>query len=137
MRRPLWLRVVIAVWAVWLGAMLAGPPGLHACPVHGDHAAHGMAGMAGNAGGGMPDMAGMPSHSAHHDIPGHQSNSRCTCIGACCSAAPVAPPAIQVEDIATVLPVAPARVALVRDARPTTAAPPHTLPFAIAPPAQA
>jgi hypothetical protein len=128
MRRPLWLRVVITVWAVWLGAMLAGPPELHACPVHGDHASHQMSGA---------DMADMAASAGHHGTPAHQPSSHCTCIGACCSAAPVAPPAgqvaeISVDEFTAVTPVAP-----MREDRAATPAPPYSLPFANGPPARA
>ena len=131
MHRPLWLRLVVAVWAVWLGAMLAGPPELHACPVHGDHAAHHMSGG---------DMADMPAHAgypAHDGAPSHHSGTRCTCVGACCSATPAAPPAAQVAEISidelgAIVPIAP-----LLDVRASTVAPPHSLPFANGPPARA
>jgi hypothetical protein len=131
MRRPLWLRLVIAVWAVWLGAMLAGPPELHACPVHGDHAAHQMSGA---------DMAEMPAHAAHpahNGAPSHQSGTHCTCVGACCGAVPVAAPAAQVAEISVDEAIAVVPVAPLREDRATTVAPPHSLPFANGPPSQA
>jgi hypothetical protein len=130
MQRPLWLRLTVAVWAIWLGAVLAGPPGLHACPVHGNHAGHHMAGMD----AAMADMPGAPAHTAQHDAPAQHSESHCTCVGACCSAVPVTPPTAQVAEITVDVPVAVAPIAPLRDNRATTAAPPHALPFANAPP---
>ena len=132
MRRPLWLRLMISVWAVWLGATLVGPGELHSCSVHGDrHAAHSMTAATPH------DMQGM-DHAAHHGAPAHTSHSQCTCVGACCCAATVAPPSAQVAEITIDEPVVSVELAaLARDDRAPVVSPPHSLPFANGPPAQA
>lgn len=131
MRRPLWLRTLIAVWAVWLGATFADPGDLIPCAMHGDHAAHSMAGM--------NHMGGMQAHASPNGAPGQKkSNTQCTCVGACCSAATISPPTSQVAEISVEEPVAPVNLAaLAQDERAPVAAPLHSLPFANGPPVQA
>ena len=127
MRRPLWLRTMIAVWAVWLGATLVAPVELQPCPVHGNHASHSMAGM-----------SGMQEHAAHQGAPSHKRGDQCTCVGACCCAAPVAPLTTQVAEVTIAEPLVIADLAsIARDERSPVVAPPHSLPFANGPPAQA
>lgn len=127
---------MISVWAVWLGATLVGPAGLVPCPVHGSHASHSMSAPAPD----MSPMAGMAEteQSGRHGSSGHQSNSHCTCVGACCCATTVAPPATQVAEITIDQPVSTARpVSAAADDRAPVSAPPHSLPFANGPPSQA
>jgi len=133
MRRPLWFRTLIAVWAVWLGATLVGPADLVPCAVHGNHAMHGMS----TSMAAMPDMDGM-DHSARHGSPEHKSAAQCTCVGACCCAATVAPPPAQVAEISIDEPAVVINLAaLARDDRAPALAPPHSLPFANGPPSDA
>lgn len=130
MRRPLWLRFMVSIWAVWLGTTLVGPADLVPCAVHGNHASHGMA-------AGMADMPGM-DHAPRHGAPEHKGAAHCTCVGACCCATTVAPPVAQVAAITVDEPVVAIDLAaLARDDHEPVSAPPHSLPFANGPPARA
>ena len=73
MSRPAWSRVLALFMSLWFVAVSAGPELTHACPTHGSHAATASA------------------HSAHGatSTPEKKSN-QCTCLGQCCSSAPVA-----------------------------------------------
>ena len=98
-RRPVWFRALVSVWGFWLSAALSEAPGLHACPVHGEHVAH--AGHAGHAAHGS--QSSVPADQSHH------SPASCTCLGSCCCAAPVAAPASPIEladEIIVAIPVA-------------------------------
>jgi len=124
MRRPVWLRALAAVWAIWLQAALLSPASFDHCPEHGSHAAAMHA----------ADHAGHTAHLVHdHGAPADQHGKHaCTCLGACCCAVPVAVAAtrIDVPAFATV-DVAPIRDP---DARVAVALRPHSLPFANGPP---
>jgi hypothetical protein len=125
MRRPAWLRALAAVWAIWLQAALLAPASFDHCPEHGSHAAQMHA----------ADHLGHAAHASHeHGAPaGQHGNHGCTCLGACCCAAPVASPAgrIDVPTVATVDAAAPIGD---RDARVAVVLRPHSLPFANGPP---
>src|SRR5262252_9122126 len=82
MRRPVWLRALAAVWAIWLQAALLHPGSFDHCPEHGNRA--------------VPMQAA--EHSAHasheHGTPAdHHGQHSCTCLGACCCAPSVVVPA--------------------------------------------
>jgi len=122
-RRPLWFRALLSFWGLWLCAALSEAPGLHACPVHGEHSAH--ASHAGHMAHGSP--ASVPGDKSHH------GSANCTCLGSCCCAAPVATPASSIELAGAILvDVPPAR-------RPHVERPvvhrAYSLPFANGPPA--
>jgi hypothetical protein len=122
MRRPAWLRAFAAVWAIWLQAALLAPASFDHCPEHGSHAAamH----VADHAGHAMAHDHGAPAdqHGKH----------ACTCLGACCCAAPVAVPATSVEaPLVASLEAAPISLS---DVSIVPALRPHSLPFANGPP---
>jgi hypothetical protein len=106
--------------AVWLAFSLSEPAILHSCPVHD-------AGVSGHSmHGGMASMHQPANHSRSN---GHA----CTCIGSCCSVAPVG---LAAESIS----IAFAATTTVRDTGlpdyeylPVAAA--HVLPFSNGPPA--
>jgi hypothetical protein len=124
MRRPVWLRAVAAVWAIWLQAALLDPGSFDPCPEHGNHAAATQ----------MADHSAHAAHASHgHGSPanGHGQHS-CTCLGACCCAPSVAvvSPRIDAPRVVTVAQASPAY----RDVRVVVATRPHSLPFANGPP---
>ena len=125
MRRPVWLRALAAVWAIWLQAALLDPGSFDPCPEHGNHAA-------------ATQPATHSAHTAHashgHGTPaGHHGQHSCTCLGACCCAPSVAilATAFDAPRVVTVAQVKPAHA----DFRVVAAARPHSLPFANGPPA--
>ena len=61
---------------LWFVAVAAGPELTHACPTHGSHAAQATSAHAGHAGA---TESSSPT-----------KNNQCTCLGQCCSTAPVA-----------------------------------------------
>ena len=92
MRHPLWYRLFIAVWGLWFTTALVEPAGAHSCPMHGGHTAH----VTQTAG----VNEGAPTHSVHdvaRHAPEKQSRAVCTCLGRCCSAAPIAVPPLGPE----------------------------------------
>jgi hypothetical protein len=127
-QRPLWLRLLIGLWAVWFNAALLEAPGIHTCAVHSGVAAGGHAHRA----AAMP----MPSHShmAHDSTQTAPSKDAgtCSCLGACCSAAPVVPSEPAVDIVAHYTAIAARRVGN------AVAAPsverPYARPFANGPP---
>ena len=80
MRHPLWYRVLIAIWGLWLTTALSEPAGAHTCPMHGGHAGH------------MAQSGAQAAHSEHdgHHAPAKQSGQACTCLGQCSTTPPVA-----------------------------------------------
>ena len=91
MRRPIWYRVLISLWAVWFSTALIEPAGFFACAMH----------------SGMPATTAAPvqvaTSAAHHEHaahtastepsasapgaqtadPEHDGHSCCTCLGQC------------------------------------------------------
>ena len=120
MRRTPWSRAFAVLMAVWLAVSLAEPAILHACPVHGGIGAE-------------ASHAAMP-HAMHHPVR-HEDQARhlCSCIGACCSAAPIglATAPISVASSAIVV----TTDALLPEYSPSGASAEHVLPFANGPPA--
>lgn len=68
MRFSLTRRMFSLLSGVWLVLLLAEPPGLHVCAVHGEGAPHAAA----------PMMA----HGGHGQAPTHEHSAKCTCLGA-------------------------------------------------------
>lgn len=87
MRRALWIRIVTAMWGVWLGVALTQPMMLHPCATHGGAAAQMTS---------MPDMdggaSGAQSNATHHGAPSQGSSTTCTCLSDCCCAPPASVP---------------------------------------------
>jgi hypothetical protein len=130
MRRSHLNRLVATLVAAWTLIIQVGPAALHACPTHdgaataaptAHHAAHHATAAAINGEQTHPDSA--PSHS-----------HRCTCLGPCCNAAPVA---IITSDallaFATVLPSVPREPGAPLLYVPS--APEHARPPSLGPPA--
>ena len=124
MYRPAWLRAFVTLWAIWLQAALLDPGSFDRCPEHARYATAGQ----------PVAHAGHAAHASHeHGAPTeHHGQHACTCLGACCCAAPVALPATNVESpVITTVDHAPIRVA---DVAVVPAIRPHSLPFANGPP---
>src|SRR5690242_20354824 len=98
MTRPWWSRTLALFVGLWFVAVSAAPEVTHACPAHGWTATAGALGSAhvGHASAG------------HHASADHESTPRrgaqCSCLGQCCSTAPVAIISNQIAlaDIVTV-----------------------------------
>ena len=103
MRRPVWFRVLIALWGVWFSTALVEPAGLLACPMHSgmagvtathaDPSAH--AGHETHGGGAANAARGDAVHShgngvldaSSHETPAPEGQHNCTCLGQCCTMA--------------------------------------------------
>ncbi len=148
MRRSLATRVFAATVAAWFGFLTIQPLYVAPCPHHQlalAELAQGLSIAAGaghsmvSAGSESHEMADMSAGDAHsmHNMPGHNGpgSHQCRCLGAMCGSAPVG----LAQSVARVLPAAiTARMevaAMPPVAHAPNAAPPHTLPFATAPPA--
>ena len=95
-RRPVWLRALIAVWGLWFTAAVSEAPGLHVCAVHAGHAASGALGAHAGHSGHDAHASHRPGASAPDESSRHQS-ADCTCLGLCCCAASAAPPVGPIE----------------------------------------
>src|SRR5665213_394464 len=127
MRRSLWVRIVTAIWAVWLGTALATPMAMHPMQMAGQMAGmHGMPGMDQSAGSDVPTDH-MPSHGSSND---------CSCICNCCCVPPAIAPSRVATGIETRLVAPQLAVPVNADARGPAALPPYSLPFANGPPAE-
>jgi hypothetical protein len=124
--RPIWHRILISTWALWLAAALAEVGPLGSCPKHGHH--------------GLPAPAATAhvAHQAHGSsatLPsGHQdpSHAACTCIGQCCCVPSIALPNVTTSVVAAIairVDVVTWPSAVVAHARA-----PYSLPFANGPP---
>ena len=124
MRRPVWLRALAAVWAIWLQAALLAPASFDHCPEHGGRAAATQ----------IADHTGHAAHGSHdHGSPtDRHGRHSCTCLGACCCAAPVAVATATVDVPLVVMAVR--TVAPPSDVGVVPAFRPHSLPFANGPP---
>lgn len=131
MRRALWIRIVTAMWGVWLGVALTEPMMLHPCATHGDSTAQ-MVGMFA-----MPGMDGgttAQSSAAHHEAPSQGSGTTCTCLSDCCCAPPVLVPVSARADIAGSETVEYATALPSCDVSTPVAMVPYAHPFANGPP---
>jgi hypothetical protein len=96
MRRALWIRVVTAMWGIWLGVALSEPMALHPQATPGGSAAQ-MAGMPGMAGMSGADAA--HTDAAHHGAPSQKTGTSCACLCDCCCVAPVVVPVSARTDL--------------------------------------
>ena len=130
-RRPIWFRVLVAVWGLWFMAAFTDVAD-SACPMHGTNAVAMAAGThdahAGHHMGTQVD-AHAPSHAPD------QQHTTCTCLGVGCCGASVAAPTQATDVLAFVGVRVP--VAAYRDIAAPVVARPHELPFANGPPARA
>ncbi len=150
MRRPGWYRAFLALWGLWFTTALTEPAGILACAMH--SGVPGAALRVTHGGGGAHAafrhvLASDAGHAASHREAGHaashrgasnpasQSHDCCTCLGQCCTAAPVAAPAGAVALAAIVHRAAPAHEFARHERAPSPRA--YVLPFANAPPAAA
>jgi hypothetical protein len=134
-QRPIWYRVLIAVWGLWFVTALSDVGGVHSCPMHGNHAAHvghAVALSNGHAGGAHQTQSAANGHHGAPSSPTDHSKTTCTCFGSCCGATainvPAQPAALPVEVIVDV------DVALHRDATTTGLRRAYAHPFANGPP---
>ncbi len=125
------MRVVTAIWAVWLGAALSTPMAMHPMQMAGQSTAQ-MAGMHGMPG--MDQLAGTDIPADH--MPSHGSSNDCSCICNCCCVPPAIAPSYASTGIESRLVAPHLAVAIIVDARGPAALPPHSLPFANGPPAE-
>jgi len=135
MRRALWIRVVTAMWGIWLGIALTEPMMLHPCAMHGGSAAQmvGMPAMPGMADG-ITAQSGTAQHAGHNDSPSQGSGTTCTCLSDCCCAPPVLVPVSARADAAVSRTVEYAAIAPSCDVSTPVAAVAYAHPFANGPP---
>lgn len=129
MRRALWIRIVTAMWGVWLGVALTQPMMLHPCAAHGGPAAQ-MTGMPGMS----SDGSAAQNSAMHHDAPAHGSSTTCTCLSDCCCAPPASVPVTAQSGAAVSRTVEYASVAPTCDESSPAAAVAYAHPFANGPP---
>lgn len=127
MTRPIWYRILLSTWALWLAAALTEMGPLGSCPKHGHHGVQ------------APVASAHVAHQTHAGSAGQPadqqdaSHAACTCMGLCCCAPAIALPNASASVFALVhhrvlVSAWPNAVALVTRA-------PHSLPFANGPPA--
>lgn len=125
-RRPLWTRLLIGLWAVWFTAALIEAPGIRMCAMHSGAAATGSA----HASADMP----MQSHMQHEHSPAPSKDPAgcCTCLGLCCVLPTLLPKEAAPTIVAHYAAIAPRRI------ESTVVAPylerPYQRPFANGPP---
>jgi len=136
MRRPIWYRVLISLWAVWFSTALIEPAGFFACAMH-----SGMAAVTATSVTTAPaqDAAhhehAAPASSApaaESDAPAHDGHPCCTCLGQCSTMTAAVLPHVDItiaEHLARQASVAAAVVLSRIPLRPA-----HALPFANGPP---
>lgn len=126
MRRPLWLRLLLGLWAVWFNAALLEAPGIHTCAVHSGAAA----GVHSHASA----PAQMHSHAAHAASPTAPSKDTgtCTCLGNCCGVTAFVPGDSAPNIVAHYAAIAPRRIGNAVVA--PTVDRPYARPFANGPP---
>ncbi|MFN8668678.1 MAG: hypothetical protein U0164_15975 [Gemmatimonadaceae bacterium] len=159
MHRPVWIRFLTLLWGVWFTTALTEPAGILACATHGSaaatshagaplsppasratqdahaaHAAHAQhvqqAARGAVAAQGSADLA---SSASSPSVPsGDAPHGCCTCLGQCCTAAPVTTPAVVEVAIARLVQVDAVAPVVQRAERPARRD--HTLPFANGPP---
>jgi len=128
------MRVVTAVWAVWLGAALSKPMALHPMPM-----------QSAGAMAGMHEMPGMDQTQGGADLgadlvtdhtPPHGSSTDCSRIcNGCCAPPSIAPSSFATGIESRVLAPRPA-IIIEADARGPAALPAYSHPFANGPPAE-
>ncbi len=141
MRRSLGTRILTALTAVVFGFVSIQPLYADPCPHHEPAVAELTAGMSLASPMAEPAMAthgtegAHNGHATHGGHAGRHDSGGCNCLGACCGTAAVALaklPAGVVAAIVTLRAVPTPRSAIAPSGTPR---PPHTLPFATAPPA--
>ena len=131
MRRALWIRIVTAMWGIWLGVALTKPMMLHPCATHGGVAAQLVS---------MPEMPGMDGVDAthagasHHGTPSQGTGTTCTCLSDCCCAPPVLAPVSASANLTGSDTVEYATIVPSCDASIPVATVPYAHPFANGPP---
>lgn len=134
MRRSMATRIFASILAAWFGFVTIQPLYAAPCPHHQPALAELAQGMSMHPAAGATKATSGPH--AMHNMPGHSGHDSqpCECLGAMCGTAPIA-----IAQAATViLPetvVARMEMAAISSSSAgPNAAPPHTLPFATAPP---
>ena len=134
MRRSSWSRVTALFVGLWFVAVTAAPEVTHACPMHGSHAVAASP-NSGHDAHSSSVQSGADHHSAASTDSAPRHNAQCSCLGHCCSTAPVAVIATSVSlaDIVTFA----TREAGLPDYAYVPVAAQHVLPLAHAPPLSA
>ena len=146
MRHSLATRVLASIVAVWFGFLTIQPLYADPCPHHQPALAELAQGMAIHTDAGQAmaaaavnhDVSGKPAANAHamHGMPGHDGpgNQPCECLGAMCGTAPIAIAQTVVGSLPEIVTAEIATPAMPPISHTPKASPPHTLPFATAPP---
>ena len=143
MRRPIWYRVLISLWAVWFSTALIEPAGFFACRMHSgmavttaapvndatDAAHHDHAAMAAATEQSVTNSAAPAAEPAD---PGHDGHSCCTCLGQCCTMTAAVVPQVDITIAEHLSRQASVAAAVVLSRIPLR--PAHALPFANGPP---
>lgn len=103
-RRPLWTRLLIGLWAIWFTASLIEAPGIRMCAMHSGVAAASHT----HASAEMP----MQSHMQHGQppAPGKDPAGCCTCLGLCCVLPTLLPKEAAPTIVAHYAAIAPRRI---------------------------
>lgn len=140
MRRSMAMRVFAAMVAAWFGFLTIQPLYADPCPHHQPvlaELAHGLGADAG-IGQSMASHGGMPMDGANgmHNMPGHDGTAThpCHCLGDCCGTTPVAVASSASRWVPAAIAARIELAALPAVFKVSASAPPHTLPFATAPP---
>ena len=147
MHRPAWLRLLIAVWALWFTTAVVEPAGLFACAMHGTVAPAASATASEQASHrATAEMHAQHSVGSRHtmvatdavqasatDTHSQQQHDCCTCLGHCCQSIPVGAPTTVVT-LALILERDAALSAIAITTRAVTRRP-YDQPFANGPPA--
>ena len=142
MRRPLWYRVLISLWAVWFSTALVEPAGLFACAMHSGMTVNTVAPVheatdAAHHEHAAPAASSEPSAAApavQTADPEHDGHACCTCLGQCSTMTAAVVPHVDstmAEHLSLQANVAAAVVLSRIPLRPA-----HALPFANGPPAR-
>lgn len=133
MRRSLATRVFASIVAVWFGFLTIQPLYAAPCPHHQPALAELAQGMSIHPAAGKSSSSGsyaMPGMPEQH---GHGSHG-CECLGAMCGTAPIAIAQSGAEQLAEIAIASIDMPAIASTSPAPKVAPPHTLPFATAPP---
>ena len=132
MQRSMATRIFASLVAVWFGFVTIQPLYSAPCPHH----QPALAALAQGLGSSAAAPHSMAEHGTH-GLAGHEDRSGghgCHCIGACCGAAPVAVAQQLTEWVPTTLAEQIGVSTTAPLARAPRESPPHSLPFATAPP---
>jgi len=116
MRVSLTRRIFSVVSVCWLVLLLAEPPALHVCAVHGSAMQHATA------------------HSIHKKSPAHEHSSQCSCLGTSSHSNPVVISTVEETEFTEAPIVVAAHIPATAEAAPVSPSP-FFLPYPNGPPA--